>query len=191
MFGVNIKRKNNMHYVVETKDGKIIKTPITAEAAKDLPAYAKDMATVAERHQSHIEIDADTGIVHTPVNDGVVLTPTQQVAKAVEIRYIHDKYNFDEWETIKKIKSKAFEKFKGHAYAFIFIALSELQCSLIILDEDGNYLASYDELEEKFIPAVEGLGEDAVKDAKIVFERATEQYKDLLKETFKNQLITK
>jgi hypothetical protein len=180
-----------MHYVIETKDDKIIKTPITAEAAKDLPSYAKDMAAVAERHQSHIEIDADTGFVSMPVNDDVVLTPTQQVAKAVEIRYIHDKYNLTEWETIRKIKSKTFDKFKGHAYAFVFIAPSELQCSFIVLDEDGKYLSSYDELEEKFIPEVDGLGEDAVKDAKIVFEMATKQYKDLLKETFKNQIITK
>lgn len=191
MFVVNTERRNNMHYVVTTEDDKVVKTPITAEAAKDLPAYAKDMAAVAERHQSHIEIDADTGFVHMPVNDGVVLTPTQQVAKAVETRYIHDKYNLAEWETIRKIKSKTFDKFKGHAYAFVFIAPSELQCSFIVLDENGKYLSSYDELEEKFIPEVDGLGEDAVADAKIVFEMATKQYKDLLKETFKNQLITK
>lgn len=191
MFVVNIERINNMHYVVTTEDDKVIKTPITADAAEDLPDYAKDMATVAERHQSHIEIDADTGFVHIVVNDGVVLTPTQQVAKAVEIRYIHDKYNFAEWETIKKIKSKAFDKFKGHAYALIFISPAELQCSFIVLDEDGKYLSSYDELEEKFIPEVDGLGEDAVRDAKIVFGRSTEQYKELLRDAFKNQIITK
>ena len=181
-----------MHYVVTKDKDAIIKVPITAEAAETLPDFIKELANAAERSQSHIEIDAETGIAHTVTDQDKFLSPVEQVKRAVETQYVYDKHNKGASETIKEIKSKAFtDNFNGHVYAFIYITPGEFQCSLLVLDEEGKCISSYDELEERFMPEVDGFGESAINDAKKVFERATEQYKELLNVTFKSSVIVK
>lgn len=167
-----------MHYIINKQD----KIPMTTDMAENLPEalkdFVKDLAIVAERHQSHIEIHADTGIITIRENDDIQLSPTQQVARAIESQWVYDKYNMYPNETIKQIPNKYLsDKFEGSLYIYQYITPEEFQGSIVVLDKDGKYQSTYDELEGAFIPPVEGLDEKAVELARTTFETMTESYK--------------
>jgi hypothetical protein len=167
-----------MHYVINNKGEKF---PITAEAAETIPDIAKELARIAEGYEAHIEIDETTGQIF--IIDEKELSPTFQVKRAVEVQYIYDKYNVNATENIKRIPNKYLSpSFKGHLYVYTYITPQEFQGSIIVLDEQGNYESSYDELEESFIPPVDGLDAKAVEVCQNAFNIMTERYKNAIRE---------
>ena len=82
-------------------------------------------------------------------------------------------------------------EFEGHLYCFIYVTAEEFQQSIIVLDKEGHYLSSYDELDQKFDPAVEGLDERAVNACAKAFEAGVELYKNELKKAAGKQVITR
>lgn len=177
-----------MHYVIFKKDKEIIKKPITADAVQDLPEIAKELARVAEYYKSHIEIDASNGNVF--IVDDEELSPTIQIARAIEAQHIYDKYNVPSTTNIKKIPNDLLNpEFKGSVYIYAYITAEEFQGSLIVLDEDGNYKSSYDELEDAFVPEVEGLDKNAVNLARQTFATMTEHYKNKIRDAINSGVI--
>ena len=178
-----------MHYVIFKNDNEIVKKPITVDEKDNIPDIAKELATVAERYGSHIEIDATTGTVYM-ADDGEPIHPTMQVCRAVESQYVYDKYGEPAAENIKKVPNKYLsDDFKGSFYIYQYITKDEFQGSIIILNENGQYASTYDELEEAFVPPIEGLDEKAVSVAKQVFETLTESYKNLIKQAISTGTI--
>lgn len=177
-----------MHYVIFKKDKEIIKKPITADAVHDLPEIAKELARVAEYYKSHVEIDASNGNVF--IVDDEELSPTMQIARAVEAQYIYDKYNVPSTTNIKKIPNNMLNpEFKGSVYIYAYITAEEFQGSIVVLDENGNYQSTYDELEESFVPEVKGLDKKAVNLARQIFETMTEHYKNKIRDVVNSGII--
>jgi hypothetical protein len=186
-----------MHYIyLDHAEGVKEYFPIVAELAETIPDYVKEMAALAEQYDSHIEIDARTGKVD--IIDGKdkgvpapELHPTWQVDRAIRQAFINQKYGVPIPENIREIDIKAVcPDFKGHLYCFIYLTVEEFQQSIIVLDENGNYLSSYDELDQKFDPAVEGLNEKAVEACAKAFETGVELYKNALKKAASTQIIS-
>lgn len=169
-----------MHYVIFKNEKEIVKKPIEATVSDSIPPIARDLAAVAERYGSHIEIDADSGNIF--MIDDETIHPTMQVARAVEAQYVYDKYGVVASENIKRIPNKYLsDTFDGSLYVYTYITPKEFQGSIIVLDNAGDYLSTYDELEEAFVPKVEGLDEKAVNLCKQVFEIMTENYKNTVR----------
>jgi hypothetical protein len=185
-----------MHYIYLTHEEDVKEYfPIVAEVAAEIPDYAKEMAALAEQYDSHIEIDARTGKVY--IIDGKSLEdkpselhPTWQVDRAIRQAFINQKYGEAIPENIREIDIKILcPDFKGHLYCYIYITSDEYQQSIIVLDENGNYLTSYDELDNKLDPPVDGLDDKAVEACAKAFEAGAEMYKRELQQSAKKQVI--
>lgn len=188
-----------MHYIVTTnEENPAIKEyiPITQEMAEDMPNIILDMANVAECYGSHVELNAETGEIN--IVDGLEvghekpLHPTLQIAREVEKNFVYQQYGEKGSDNIKEIDIKSVcPDFKGHLFMFIYLTAEEFQQSIIVLDEKGHYLSSYDELDEKFDPAVEGLNADAKEACKRAFETGVDLYKKELARDVKSKPVVK
>lgn len=186
-----------MHYVfTKNEDGVRELSPIIAEAAETLPQYVKELAALAERYKSHIEIDADTGT--TTIVDGVDVSdsgpihPTMQVARECEKAYIQKKYGERITPTIKELDiSEICPEFKGHLYCFMYLDGQEFQQSIIVLDKDGKYLSSFDELDETFDPVIPEFDAEITQACKRAFEAGVNLFKKELVKAGAKQIITK
>lgn len=191
-----------MHYIYSINaEGIKEYFPIITEAIDDIPyeskEYVKSLATLAEKYHSHIEIDASTGIVHIGEGEDLEeeaqpLSPTHQVARAVEHAFINEKYGHPIPDTIREIGNNSmYPDFDGHIYCFLYITAEEYQQSIIVLDSDGQYLSSYDELDQKFDPPVDGLDEQAISDCAKAFEVGADMYRKEINKSPDNRIVTR